>query len=348
MSLKELILGLSLTTAIVSNSFSQSEKSMDAFDKAIQFKIVAINYDSAEYYLKKAIGYDGKNISAYESLFQLYQQKNEDVNAMICLIDCITTNENISTYKKRLENIWKKNNSPGDNLDDFIEEVDSKTIFLLADSLKKAGNKFDKIRYEYDQLGLDVPELSVDTRKIYYGFAREIIDSMIYVKGDFLAKPFIKKADTYEKLQMYTQALSEYSRAIKFNPKNPEYHARKAKAYLVLNYEQRAINEFNETINLDPDNGLANKELGLIYLKKRNITDALIYLTSSVFSADDFLKPKNELQFVWKNYYSSPCGNFDEFLNNVSVEFDKNKKNNSFQNAIQKSLTEVIVTCSFD
>lgn len=347
MSLKKIILSFALTTTLASSLFSQSNKSEEAYNKAISFKYVDAYSDSTEYYLRKSIGYDGENLKAHEYLFQFYLEKNDDIDAMISLIDCMSMNKKNNLFEKKLKSIWEKNNSPGGNLDSFVENVDEKTLVLLADSLKNAGKTFEKIRYEYDQLGLEVPELSVNTREIYYIFARKVIMDLMYETNDKKAQLYVQRAKYYEQINEYTAALSEYTKAINTNPLNPKYHYEKGKAYLMLNYENRAKNEFIETIKLDSDNALANNQLGLIYFRNQDYATSIFYFTGAMLASDD-LRYKKNLEMVWKKY-NSPCINFDEFLNLLNKEFKEEKqKTKSFESAVKNSLNSVLESCVFD
>lgn len=289
MSLKKIILGIALTSTLGSAVFSQTKKSQEAYEKATFFQTE--NIDSTIYYLRKSIGYEGENIKAHRLLAAKYLEKGEDINAMISLIDCLGMNEEVPELKNKLDSIWKTKKSPESSLDKFIEKVDEESLYLVGDSLKKAGNTFKKIRYENKKLGLEIPELSVDIRGIYYGFAKTIIDSMIYKNNEEIAEPYVRKAKAYENHKMYTQALVAYSRAIESNPLNPEYPLRKGMVYQKLNYENKAINQFKEVVKIDPDNVIANTKLGTYYLKRRDYEKALINLTSAILSKDKLEKP---------------------------------------------------------
>lgn len=79
---------------------------------------------------------------------------------------------------------------------------------------------------------------------------------------------FILKAEEFKKSRNYDAALAEYDKAIKADPKNPEFLFRKAQLYFIKKDADNAIQFFEKTVAMQKDNLTAHLSLARLYSMK--------------------------------------------------------------------------------
>lgn len=73
------------------------------------------------------------------------------------------------------------------------------------------------------------------------------------------------KGNTHMRNLEYNEAVGEYTKAVRFNPKNAVYYCNRAAAYSKLEKHILAIDDCKRAINLDPSYGKAYGRLGIAY-----------------------------------------------------------------------------------
>lgn len=78
---------------------------------------------------------------------------------------------------------------------------------------------------------------------------------------------YVNRGATYQKLLNYDEALNDYSQTIKINPDNPNVYMYRGNLYYQNNDFNEAIDDFDKVIEIDPQNPFAFYNRGMIYLK---------------------------------------------------------------------------------
>ena len=86
---------------------------------------------------------------------------------------------------------------------------------------------------------------------------------------------FIIKAEEFKKSRNYDAALAEYDKAIKADPKNPEFIFRKAQLYFIKKDADNAIQFFEKTVAMQKDNLTAYLSLARLYSMKGGSESAI-------------------------------------------------------------------------
>ncbi len=84
------------------------------------------------------------------------------------------------------------------------------------------------------------------------------------------------------KKKRYTEAISEFDKAIKESPDNPEVYYWRGRCYLYLKRYDNAIDDFKQTIELKPEHVEAYNNLGWIYGIKHEYKESVDYLSKSI------------------------------------------------------------------
>lgn len=108
----------------------------------------------------------------------------------------------------------------------------------------------------------------------------------------------------------YHEALIQYANAIQIDPRFAPAHAKLAQSLLKLGDNNRAFQELNRTVELDPDNSRARTDLANLLMTVRNPDGSLVPdIMQQAKAQIDWLdknQPNNpETHQAWANYYSA-------------------------------------------
>jgi tetratricopeptide (TPR) repeat protein len=85
---------------------------------------------------------------------------------------------------------------------------------------------------------------------------------------------WIVLAEMFKNQENYEGAIAEYSKAIKDEPNNAEYHYRRGKIYILVANYALAIEDFDKTIALRPKYWKSYAEIAFIYALLKDETNA--------------------------------------------------------------------------
>src|SRR5574340_1235730 len=93
-----------------------------------------------------------------------------------------------------------------------------------------------------------------------------IIGSVVNCYGaNEKAETFYEEGKKYSSVENADIAISNYSKAIKINPKFGKAYNNRGIAYILKKQYDLAIADFNKTIELDPNNGKAYHNRAIVY-----------------------------------------------------------------------------------
>jgi tetratricopeptide (TPR) repeat protein len=120
---------------------------------------------------------------------------------------------------------------------------------------------------------------------------------------------FILKAEEFKKSRNYDAALAEYDKAIKADPKNPEFLYRKAQLYFIKKDADNAIQFFEKTIAMQNDNLPAYLSLARLYSIKGGNESAI-----KAFESAYTLEKDNAKKIEYKTNIIKILNKQDKFL----------------------------------
>jgi len=109
-----------------------------------------------------------------------------------------------------------------------------------------------------------------------------------YLFRPVIVRQLTNRAVTYISYPLYDEAIREYKKAICLDKSNSSLYAGIAYVYRSKNDIEKAQGAYREAIRLDPGNKAAIFELGMLYFKERNFSEAAKYFhIISDLGADD-------------------------------------------------------------
>ena len=96
------------------------------------------------------------------------------------------------------------------------------------------------------------------------------------------AEEYSHRGNTYLKQNNFTQAISDYTKAIKINPNLAEAYNNRGNAYLKQNNFTQAISDYIEAIKINPNLADAYYHRGLAYVNQNNFTQAISDCTKAI------------------------------------------------------------------
>src|SRR5580698_2395680 len=136
---------------------------------------------------------------------------------------------------------------------------------------------------------------------------------------------YFDSGEKYFAARKYREAAIQYSNAIQIDPRFAQAHSQLAQAYLNLGDKQRAYQELNRVVDLDPENYRAHTDLANLLVTSPNAEDIKAAKTHL-----DWLRQKQpntpETHEAWANYYASQS-NFPAAIQeiNQALQLDPNR-----------------------
>jgi tetratricopeptide (TPR) repeat protein len=154
---------------------------------------------------------------------------------------------------------------------------------LLADCLLQTGQDqevIDLLTPREAQLGEDLAYAYViGTALVRRGEAQrgQVFIDRIFKNGDS-AEGRLLMGIAYMAQRDYPTALPELAKAVEMNPSLPSVHAQYGRALLGSGDQQGAAREFRRELERNPNDFLANLQLGILYKNEKRFDDAMLHL----------------------------------------------------------------------
>lgn len=121
---------------------------------------------------------------------------------------------------------------------------------------------------------------------------------------------YFSSGENYFALGKYREAMIQYANAIQIDPRFVRAHAKLAQALLKLGDNNRAFQELNRTVELDPDNAVARTDLANLLITVRSPEGSLVpEIMQQAKVQLDWLSKNHpdsaETHQAWGNYYSA-------------------------------------------
>lgn len=121
---------------------------------------------------------------------------------------------------------------------------------------------------------------------------------------------YFSSGENYFALGKYREAMIQYANAIQIDPRFVRAHAKLAQALLKLGDNNRAFQELNRTVELDPDNAVARTDLANLLITVRSPEGSLVpEIMQQAKVQLDWLSTNHpddaETHQAWANYYSA-------------------------------------------
>jgi tetratricopeptide (TPR) repeat protein len=84
-----------------------------------------------------------------------------------------------------------------------------------------------------------------------------------------LAEAYFNRGNAYYDLEQYQQAIKDYSQAIRLNPKDAEAYYNRGNAYRRLKQDPAALNDYSAAIKINPDDTRSYINRGSIHFDAR-------------------------------------------------------------------------------
>jgi len=120
--------------------------------------------------------------------------------------------------------------------------------------------------------------------------------------------------DKYQ-IKDYKSSIEAFTKAINAHPKNQNFYTMRGTAYEDMGNDVEAEKDFRKTLELLPNDFVAAYRLGMVYFRKKDFENAIIWLKTSYENAPDVDLEnlgvgKNNILFVAKKLIAGNLGNF--------------------------------------
>ena len=177
-----------------------------------------------------------------------------------------------------------------------------------------------------DELRAELNDSDIHTRKIE--ICTQIIELIPEEAKDDKSKAFHNRGNIYMSLGEYQKAINDYDQTIALDPKNDNALSSRGAAYFGLGEYQKSINDYDQAITLNPkdDNAFSNRGTAYTYLGEyqKAINDYDQAIT---------LNPKNAKHFVNLGIIYARLGEHQKAIENYDQAITLNPKDdNAFGN----------------
>jgi tetratricopeptide (TPR) repeat protein len=124
----------------------------------------------------------------------------------------------------------------------------------------------------------------------------------------------------------YLDSISDFSKAIKAQPDNPNFYIWRGTAYEDAENDIDAEKDFRYALKLDDTSILASYRLGLVYFRKKDFSNAIkwlkvAYANSTPIDLNSIGISDNNIHFIHKKIICSNLGNFLTQVKSYTVGF---------------------------
>lgn len=158
----------------------------------------------------------------------------------------------------------------------------------------KKDSKAVEVAMELNRLYPDDPEILYQTGKVYGNFAFLTMEKLARVAPTSVWR-HLAAAEAHESQGSYTQAIQDYHQVLREEPNRPGIHYRIGRSLMGRFWQRQsqddvpaAQKEFEQELQIDPDNANAAYELGEMHRKARQIDDAQKYFEQALVHYPDF------------------------------------------------------------
>jgi tetratricopeptide (TPR) repeat protein len=141
--------------------------------------------------------------------------------------------------------------------DELIKELIDSNFFTRRDStdIYGTGNFDYKDSLESYHRGYSIPRDSI--YKVWNTKAFQELNELIR-KKPLEPGPYLDRANHFQNIKMYREAISDYNEYIKLNPYNHSGYMNRGNAYERFKIYDSAMWDYNMVLNLKPDDSSAN------------------------------------------------------------------------------------------
>jgi tetratricopeptide (TPR) repeat protein len=158
----------------------------------------------------------------------------------------------------------------------------------------KKDSQAVEVAMELNRLYPDDPEILYQTGKVYGNFAFLTMEKLAQVAPTSVWR-HLAAAEAHESQGSYTQAIQEYHEVLRAEPDRPGIHYRIGRSLMGRFWQRQsqddlpaAQKEFEQELEIDPDNANAAYELGEMHRKAKQIDDAQKYFEQALAHYPDF------------------------------------------------------------
>lgn len=120
--------------------------------------------------------------------------------------------------------------------------------------------------------------------------------------------------DNYEQ-KRYSAAIADFTQAINAQPDNQNFYTMRGTVYEDMGNDIKAAEDFSKTLQISPTHFVALYRLGMVYFRKKDFENAVMWLKESYDNAPDgdlthMGVSNNNIMFIHKKIISGNLGNF--------------------------------------
>jgi len=290
------------------------------YDQAINWSnaAIALNPNYGEFYVTRGLAYEwkdqyGQSLADYNHAIQLepncakgfysrgftYLFTNQMEKARQDALKSIEIYPYSATAFNLLGRVYDKQGNYAQALDAFKKQVELQPTDLSA---------YDRLAITYAKLGeidrveetqAKINKLKLKSKSSYVNDQQGELKDIVWDTKDIQKHPsdhslFCRRAETFTKLEIYQQAINDYSKAIALDSKDDSALFGRASAFAALKQYDKAIPDYTECIKLYPEGVAAYVDRGLCYKNLKQYPKALIdYETAISHNENDSLALDN-------------------------------------------------------
>jgi len=246
-----------LATLSVSLVSQNAIHAFENYNKGV--KLLKINeYDSAAYYFNDAIALKPDISRAHYNLAVVYYAKADYKRAISTIDNYLHVVKSDKAYYLKARSFH------------LLNEIDS--AFFYYGKAIAAGNKLPQACF---YKGTILYERGDYQEALEFFTESVILDNQ---KGLY----YYNRALTYEKLQLYDNAIDNYLTALEFFQDDAEMLSNLGYCYFKNNNNRDAVKYLKNALELEPENVSALNNLGLVYLGMDNNNEAITYFADAI------------------------------------------------------------------
>jgi len=125
-----------------------------------------------------------------------------------------------------------------------------------------------------------IRKLHLESKSSYVSDQQDLLNKLVALTSGIQADPrasslYVQRAETFQKLEAYQQAIDDYTKALELDPKKDDLWFLRASAYAESKQYDKAIADYTESIRQNPDGAAAYVNRGLCYKDLKQYQKAL-------------------------------------------------------------------------